>query len=169
VSGQYDFWAVSMVPAANLAGKTTDASVSGILQGDVMQNILESSGGIKFGNDLLLAGEAVMRSAKDATALADVVRFLTGMVQMAAQKTPQAGASMTLLQRLDIKTEGNIARISFTIPQAELQKLIQQVQETAKKQAAATTAPRPQAPKPGGDIVIQSSPKDMGTVVIKAE
>jgi hypothetical protein len=154
VSGQYDFWAVSVIPVSNLAGAAPDSNVSGILQGDVMQNIVESSWGMKFGNDILLAGEAVTRSAKDAAALADVVRFMTGMIQMAAQKNPQAGASMTLLQRLDLKTEGNIARISITIPQAELQKLFQQVQETAKRQAAATTAPRTPAPKPSGGIVI---------------
>jgi hypothetical protein len=172
ISGQYDFWAVSVIPVSNLTSNAPDSNVTGILQGDVIQNIVESSWGIKFGNDVLLAAEAVTRSPKDAAALADVVRFLTGMVQMATQKTPQAGASMTLLQRLDLKTEGNIARISITIPQAELQRLIQQIEETAKKQAAATTAPaapRTQAPKPGGGIVIQSSPNDMGTVVIPSK
>ena len=121
-----------------------------------MRGIVGTSGGIKFGPSILIAGEAVTRSEKEATALADVVRFFMGMVQMSAQKNPQAAAAMAFFQRLDLKAEGNVMRVSLTIPEADLEKLIQQAQQKPK-------------PRPASGVVIRSSPKDMGTVTLPAK
>ncbi len=152
-SGLYDFWAVSAIPASSFAGSMPTPQMGTIMQGDVMRGIVGTSGGIKFGPSILIAGEAVTRSEKEATALADVVRFLVGMAQMSTQKDPQAAASLAFLQRLDLKAQGNVMRVSLTIPEADLEKLIQQAQQKAK-------------PRPANGVVIRSSPKDMGTVTI---
>lgn len=152
-SGLYDFWGVSAIPASSFADRMPNPQLGGILQGDVIRGVLGTSGGIKFGPSILIAGEAMTRSEKDATALADVVRFFVGMAQMSAQKNLQAAASMAFLQRLDLKAEGNVMRMSLTIPEADLEKFIQQAQQQAK-------------PRPTSGVVIRSSPKDMGTVTI---
>jgi hypothetical protein len=131
-SGLYDFWVVSAIPASDFAGSMPTPQMGTIMQGDVMRGIVGTSGGIKFGPSILIAGEAVTRSEKDATALADVVRFFVGMAQMSAQKNPQAAAAMTFFQRLDLKTEGNVMRVTLTIPEADLEKLIQQAQQKPK-------------------------------------
>lgn len=156
VSGQYDFWAVSAVPAAEFAQSMPNPQMGGIMQGDVMRGVLETSGGIKFGPGILIAGEAVTRSEKDATALADVVKFFVGMAQMSAQKDPKAAASMAFLQQLDLKAQGNVLRVALTVPEADLEKFIRQVQEKPK-------------PRADGGIVIHSSPKDMGTVTLPSK
>jgi len=173
-SAMYDFWAVSTVPVSDMAGKVPSGQLSGVMQGDVLRGVLETSGGLKFGPDIVIAGEAVTRSEKDATALADVVRFFVGLAQMSAQKDPKAAASLAFLQKLELTSQGNVMRLSLAIPEAELEKAIQQGIASAKRQAAAAkkgAAPVPRykvSPAPSsGDIVIQSSPKDMGTVVIK--
>jgi hypothetical protein len=168
----YDFWAVSVAPASDLARPVPDAQLNGVMQGDVLRGIVETSGGIKFGPNFLIGGEAVTRSDKDATALADVVRFFVGMAQMSAQKDPKAAASLALLQRLNLKAEGNTVTLSLTVPEADLEKIIQYAQAMAKQQAAAAAKPsntvnRQPPPRPAGEVVVDSSPKEMGTVVIE--
>jgi hypothetical protein len=143
LSGSYDFWVISQAPMSDLAG--------GAMQGDILKAVVEMSGGIRFGADLLIAIEAVNRTDKDAAALADVVRFFVGMAQMNAQKDPKAANSSQFLQRLQLSAEGNVTRMSLSVPGAELEKLIQQAR----------------AAVPKGGLTIQSSPKDMGTVVVK--
>jgi hypothetical protein len=143
LSSSYDFWAISAAPMSDLAG--------GAMQGDILKAVVEMSGGIKFGADLLIAIEAVNRTDKDAAALADVVRFFVGMAQMSAQKNPNAANSSQLLQSLQLTAEGNVTRMSLSVPGAELEKLIRQAR----------------AAVPKGGLTIQSSPKDMGTVVVK--
>ena len=172
VSSMYDFWAVSVAPASDLARPVPDAQLNGVMQGDVLRGIVETSGGIKFGPNFLIGGEAVTRSDKDATALADVVRFFVGMAQMSAQKDPKAAASLALLQRLNLKAEGNTVTLSLTVPEADLEKIIQYAQAMAKQQAAAAAKPsntvnRQPPPRPAGEVVVDSSPKEMGTVVIE--
>jgi hypothetical protein len=180
-SSMYDFWAVSIAPPAELAANVPQEQLGGVMQGDVLKGVLETSGGVKFGPDITMAGEALTRSDKDATALTDVARFFIGMAQMSAQKDPKAAASMAFLQKIQLTTQGNIARLSLTVPETDLESFIQQAQAAAKQQAAAAAkkgalrarpAPgaRPSqapAPQPDGGLVIQSSPKDMGTVVVK--
>jgi hypothetical protein len=177
-SAEYDFWLVSAVPPSQFAGQTPPGAagnqINGLMQGDVLKGVLETSGGIKFGPDIVLAAEALTRSEKDATALADVVRFLVGMAQMGVQKDPNAAASLAFLQKLQLVTKGNTMRLSFSVPQTELEKIIKQAQAAAKQKADAavnSTAPAARQPSPqrppSGGLVIQSSPKDMGTIVVK--
>jgi hypothetical protein len=180
-SSTYDFWLVSTAPPSELAGNIPQGEFNGVMQGDVLKGVLETSGGVKFGPDILIAGEALTRSDKDATALADVVRFFIGLAQMSAQKDPKAAASMAFLQRLQLTTQGNVARLSLTVPEADLENFIRQAQAAAKQQAAAADkegaararrargAASPQAAPapPAGGLTIQSSPRDMGTTVVK--
>jgi hypothetical protein len=112
LSGMYDLWAVSTVPLSDLPAPSSGGQFSGILQGDLVRSILEISGGLKFGADVVISVEVVTRTAKDATALADVVRFLVGMAKVG-------------VQNLDLKTQGEVMWLSLSIPEAELEKAAQ--------------------------------------------
>ena len=112
LSGMYDLWAVSTVPLSDLPAPSSGGQFSGILQGDLVRSILEISGGLKFGADVVISVEVVTRTAKDATALADVVRFLLGMAKVG-------------VQNLDLKTQGEVMWLSLSIPEAELEKAAQ--------------------------------------------
>src|SRR5437879_12970603 len=103
LSAAEDAWPVSMVPLAALTNQNVpDTKLNGMLNSDIVKTIQQTSGGIKFGSIIQLSAEAVTRSAQDATALADVVRFLANMVQMT---TPQAGqaAATALVQSLNVQ------------------------------------------------------------------
>jgi hypothetical protein len=104
-----------MMPVSEWASKVPDQNVSGVMQGDALRSIEQSSGGIRFGNVIEISGEAVTRSEKDATALADVIRFLTGLVQL-NQKDARITGPAKLLQSLDLRTEGNVMKLSLFVP-----------------------------------------------------
>ena len=112
LSGTCDLWAVSTVPLSDLPASYSGGQFSGILQGDLVRSILEISGGLKFGASIQVSVEVVTRTDKDATALADVVRFLVGMAKVGVQD-------------LDLKTQGEVMRLSLSIPEAELEKAAQ--------------------------------------------
>jgi hypothetical protein len=161
MSRQYDFWMVGKVPEGALpAAGAPGQQFGGLLQGDIVKSIVEFGAGVKLGPELMIAGEAVTKTGKDATALVDVLKFFIGMAQMSAQKGPQTANSMAFLEKLNLRVEGNVAKMSLTIPAAELEKAVQAAITQAMQQAPAVAPP-------DGGIVIHSSPRDMGTQVIK--
>jgi hypothetical protein len=178
LSTRYDFWGVSMIPLSEWAGKVPDQKVSGALKGDVLRAVAETSGGVRFGSDIEIAGEAVTRSEKDAAALADVVRFVVGLAQL-NQKDAKITGPGSLFEGLDLRTDGNVMRLSMKIPEAELEKFIlaAKARQAAAKKRAATAkkgaataekgaaAARKPPPKSAGGVMIHSS--DMGTVEFK--
>jgi hypothetical protein len=61
----------------------------------------------------------VTKQASDATALGDVVKFLAQMVQM---RTDTAVAQISgLLKGLNVTTEGNVVKVSLSIPEDQLE------------------------------------------------
>jgi hypothetical protein len=131
-----------MMPVSEWASKVPDENVSGVMQGDALRSIEQSSGGIRFGDVIEISGEAITRSEKDATALADVIRFLSGLLQL-NQKDARITGPAKLLQSLDLRTEGNVMKLSLLVPEAELEKFILDAKAQAQKTAAArkTRAP----------------------------
>lgn len=70
-----------------------------------------------------ISGEAIARSDKDATALADVFRFVAGLVQLRSGN-PRPQVLADLLNSLEIKTEANRLTFSMAVPEAQLEEMI---------------------------------------------
>lgn len=124
VSTSQDAWAASILPVSSLARRVPEPNVSGALQGDLLKAIESAAGGVTFGSDIQVIAEATTKSAPDATALADVVKFLASLVQLNAPKGLGPGIAAAL-QSMSIATESNTVKVSLSIPEAELEKLIQ--------------------------------------------
>src|SRR5258708_1595628 len=63
VSAQNDFWFVTLAPLSDFAGKMPDPNLSGIMkQTTLLQGIQQISGGIRFGDNVLINAEAITRS-----------------------------------------------------------------------------------------------------------
>ncbi len=124
--GAADAWTVSLVPLSSLGGKAGQAGagpLNGMLQGDLLKNVTETSGSLTFDSPVRVTGELVATSDKDATALGDVVKFLASMIQTDGG---EAGAPVaTLMKNLSVSTEGKILKLALAIPEAELESLIQ--------------------------------------------
>lgn len=160
--GKLDIWVASILPVSDLAGTLPKQEFGGALQGDVLKGIRQASGGLKFGPTLQITAELVARSEKDAAALGDVIRFFAGMLR--AHQT-QGNEAARALDNLQLSARGDTVKLALAIPEDQLAKMF--ASSVARMTAARPAAAKKTAPKTaGGGLVIQSSPKDMGTVKI---
>lgn len=140
LSSKNDFWFVTLVPVSEFANAMPDPNLSGAMKGNLLAAINEASGGIRFGNTVTISAEAITRSDKDAQALVDVVKFVAGMIQLNRQNNPAAGQVATLLDTLDTKTAGNVTSVSLSIPELQLEQMLdmmrQQTRQDRKKPAS---------------------------------
>lgn len=129
-----DVWFVSSVfgstVASHLNGVQLDGAQSNpgakqaLSQAQMLESVQEASGGIQLGDSVRLSFDAVTRSAKDATSLADVVRFFTSMVQMQRQKDPRADVAATAFDNMSLTTDGNALHLSISVPEKSLEQLV---------------------------------------------
>lgn len=123
-SGRADAWVVSTGSPAGWASHVPAPQAAGPLKGISLEAIEQSAGGVKFGAVVKISVEAVARTDQDATALGDVVRFLAGMAQLNRDKQgPDRLAAF--LDTMDLKTEARTVTLSFSMPQEQLEKMIQ--------------------------------------------
>jgi hypothetical protein len=137
VSANNDFWFVTLVPLSNFSNVIPEQNLSGAMQGNLFAAINQTSGGIHFGDTVTISAEAVTRSAKDAQALVDVVKFFAGLVQLNRQKNPAAGQVATLLDTLQATASDNITTISLAIPEPQLEQLLNSAHQPHVKRASA--------------------------------
>jgi hypothetical protein len=143
LSAKNDFWFVTLVPISEFAGAMPDPNLSSAMKGNLMAAVHQASGGIRFGDNIAISGEAVTRSDKDAQALEDVFRFLGGMVQSNRQNDKTVDKVATLLDTMELKTAGNVMTMSMTIPE----RLLEQMLETMRAESRAARAKKPAVPQ----------------------
>lgn len=121
-SGANDAWIISNEP---IAGFGPFPNKGGSPQGLSVDSVMAANAGVRFGSLIEISAETTMRSDKDATALADVIRFLASMVRMNQNdknKPPEAVLSMLDSMQLDVA--GNLVKVRLTLPQADLEKMM---------------------------------------------
>jgi hypothetical protein len=126
-----DAWFASLVPgtnffpnsAINLGQSATGQSSGQSIQGATLQSIQQSIGGVHFGDQIAVSFQAMTRSDKDATSLADVVRFFASMVQMQRQSNPQAAILATALDSMNLQTSGSTLTLALSIPEKDFETL----------------------------------------------
>lgn len=125
LSAENDAWFLTTGPLTDFfAGKIADPNLSGAMAGNLLQAVLRASGGIKFAPDnVRISGEALTRSDKDATALADVVRFIAGLVQLNKDADEQAKKIASLVDTMTVTTQASTMRLSLSIPEELMEQL----------------------------------------------
>jgi hypothetical protein len=124
VSSQFDAWMVSHAPVGTFAGAAPNAQANAAMKSTAMQAIEQTSAGVRFGSIVQISGEAVTRTDKDALALVDVIRFVTGLMQMHRQKNAEIAKFASLFDSLEVKATASTVQMSLSIPQADLEQLI---------------------------------------------
>jgi len=129
-----DAWFLSTVPVSDFfAGKVADPNMNHAMSGNLFQGVRSASGGLKFSSEgVRVSGEAITRSDQDATALADVIRFIAGLVQQNKDANPQAQQAASLLSNLLINTSGNTLTLSLSVPEDLMEQLFMPRQNKAK-------------------------------------
>ncbi len=129
MSRENDIWMVTSVPVSQFAEKMPDntpGQINGMMKGDMFNSIEQAAMGVKFAATMLnVTMEAAVRSEKDATAMADVARFLSGMVQLNRDKPEVAGLA-TALDSMKLTTDAKNVRMTISVPQSEIEKMMQQ-------------------------------------------
>jgi hypothetical protein len=132
-----DAWFVSSVSGGFLANHLNaqinggaaspshDTAASAFPQAQILESVLQSSGGIQFGSDVRVSFDAVTRSPQDATSLADVVRFFASMVQMSRQKDPRADIAASAFDNMSLRTEGDAMHLSISFPEKSLEQMVE--------------------------------------------
>jgi hypothetical protein len=125
LSTTQDAWSVSLASIASMIpggigpkdGPATQAF-------QLVRNIQSSSGGVKFGTIIQVTGQAVADTPQNATALADIVRMVAGLVSMTAAQDPHVASAVQMLQSLKVTTDGAAVNISAGFPEAQVEELI---------------------------------------------
>lgn len=123
---QADAWFVTLAPLAEfLGGKMGDANLGGAMQGNLLEKVKQASGGVKFGaTEVGIGFEAVTPTDKDASALADVLRFLASMLQSnQGSSDPKASKAASLVDKLKLTTQANVMKLSLSIPEADMERM----------------------------------------------
>jgi hypothetical protein len=88
------------------------------------ESILETGGGVNFGTVIQIEGEALTKTDADAKALVQIAQFLTGMMALNQDKSPQAQQIQNILQTLDVKTQGTVVKMSLRVSETDLEEII---------------------------------------------
>lgn len=124
LSGQYDAWFAAIGFVAPFSSSVPQTNMGAAARANALQAIEQTSGGVKFGALVQVAGEAIARSDKDAQSLADVIRFFTGFVALSKDRDPNATRLAALLESMNLTTQGNAVRLSFSVPESDLEQIL---------------------------------------------
>jgi hypothetical protein len=138
LSTTQDAWSVSLASLGALipgaAGVPDHGAAAQTLQ--LVKNIQSSSGGLKFGANVVVTGQAVADTPQNATALADLVRMVSGLASMAASQNPDGAAFVQFLQSLQVTTSGAAVNLTASLPEAQVEAILHAA--SAKKSGVAS-------------------------------
>ncbi len=115
-----DVWFVSPSGAQFLANAGAQFQ-----NAQTLQSILQSSGGIHFGETVRLSLDAVTRSPEDANSLVAVVRFVAGMAQTQDHNSQQMAILASSLNAMDIQVSGSNVHMSMSVSEKNLEQIAQ--------------------------------------------
>jgi hypothetical protein len=157
--GQCDVWLVSHGPIAVSAKSPAGTWLKWL------ERVDSFTGGARMGPDFDLSAEMTMRNEKDAAGMSDALHWFAGVIE-----TQDNGALN--LDDLNFQVEGKHLSLALQVPERQIRAGIQkrQVGQPARlARAAGARAPEVDnglPEPPSGTIRVQSSPADMGTVLV---
>ena len=122
-----DAWSVSLESLGALIPGTVSPSGSDPIGGQTLQlvkNIQSSSAGLKFGASVQFTAQAVADTPQDASALGDVIKMLVSLAAMSTSSSKDGAAIAQLLQTLQVSTSGSTVNLSATVPEAQVESLL---------------------------------------------
>lgn len=157
--GRYDAWMVSAGSLAAPAKSPIGASMKWL------ERLDSFTGGVRLSPDFELSLEMTMRSEKDVAGMADGLRWFAGVVQT-QEKTALS------LEDMNFQVDGKRLSLSLQAPEQQIRAALRQRQIGELSRGLRTAAIRPPdignglPEPPSGTIRVQSSPADMGTVLL---
>ncbi len=146
LSSTQDAWSVSLASIGSLVPALGDDALKGpaAMTFQLVRNIQASSGGVKFGDNVVITGQAVADTPQNATALADIFRMLSSLASMSAGggttgQNPQAAGLAQLLGKVQITTDGSAVNLAASIPETDIESLLKSIGTRTPAAAAKKT------------------------------
>lgn len=125
LSTTLDAWTVTLASLGSLIPSELGGAKGPAAQPlALVKNIESSSGGVKFGANVELSGQAVANNEQNAKALADIVRMVAGFVTLSGGQDPKMAGIAQIVQTLKVENVGNAVNISASVPEAQLEVLM---------------------------------------------
>lgn len=147
ISGDEDEWLVSstsvasLIPAPVGTGTATGPAAQVL---PLLKSIQSFNAGVKFGDTVAFTSEAVTSDEKNAAALQAVVKL--GLALAASNKNtannPQAAEAIQLLQTLQVTVNGAAVDLALSIPEAQIETLVNTAAAHPKAVVHADRRPR---------------------------
>lgn len=155
--GQFDIWMVSTGSLNSPAKSPTGSSLKGL------DHLEAFTGGVRLGPDVELTAEMTMHNEKDVADMTEELRWFAGVVQT------QERTALSL-EDLNFKADGNRISLSLEVPEPQIRAALKQRQTGQTSRIARSVRPpdieNGMPEPPSGTIRVQSSPADMGTVLV---
>jgi len=135
-----DAWFVSMAPFSQLQPPAPGNAGAGAGPFAIFGKVQQSSGGVKFGANVVVSLQAVSQTDQDASALAAQLRSFAGAADLFLPKDTYVPAA-ALLQSLNVTAEGPVTKISLSVPESQIEQMMQQTAHA--NQAHSQIAPQP--------------------------
>ena len=118
LSASDDAWVVTTInpAAAGLPGGGKSANGIDLA---VLQNVQQSSAGVKFGTSVNVTAEVVADTPQNADTLASLVRLVVQMAQL----NPPSAELAAVTQNLAIKTAGTAIQLTLSIPEDMIEQM----------------------------------------------
>jgi hypothetical protein len=144
LSATKDEWLVSSASVGSLLPPKAGAGATGpgaqVLP--LLKSIQSFSGGVKFGSDVQVTGQAVTSDAQNAGALKAVIGLVVSLASANTGTDPQLAQVLQWLQTLQVTTSGPAVNVALSIPETQIEALLNQVQVHAKTARAANRRER---------------------------
>jgi hypothetical protein len=113
-----DAWGISEVPPPAIQPPPNAPNIPS----NLLQNIQQASGGVKFGSLVVVNAQLTADTAQNANTLATMLQFLVNLAQMQEQQNAQATKA---LQSVLVTNSANTVSITASIPEEQLEALVQ--------------------------------------------
>jgi hypothetical protein len=123
-SADNDAWFASSMPGPFLARHMEHQTNQPMQQAQALESILETSGGVHFGDVVQFSFDATTRSPQDAVSLADLLRLGGSMVQMQRHNDPRAALVASAVDKMIMTNTGPIVHATFSMTEKEMEQLV---------------------------------------------
>jgi hypothetical protein len=133
VSAANDVWFASLL-SGSFFGNRIDLPGGGsqLKDSSALQSVLQSSGGVHFGDQVKLSLDATTRSPEDAISLTDVIRFVSSMVQTQRRNSPSAALIAPALDHMELRATGADVHVGLSLSEKSLELLAQSSSKDAR-------------------------------------
>ncbi|MGA3042550.1 MAG: energy transducer TonB [Bryobacteraceae bacterium] len=140
LSSTEDGWFVTMVPLSQLPPQAPGGAGAGANPLAMLSNVQQLSLGVRFGANVVANLQAVSKTNQDAAALAALLKSFAGAGDLFLPKDVYTPAA-ALLQSLNVTVDGNVTKVSLSVPESQIEQMIQASHANATHQASGADAP----------------------------